>query len=146
MANDHPASTHNAPREIDLLLFHVAGVNMAVCTAQVDSIIGQAQAEQRGISSGMLNEILGMSETISRSSSNILLFRDGEETYGIGIGGLDSILPVKIGMIQLLPEILSCVSGTRPFWGVLPRGNDVVLLMDLYRLKGLISQRAETAA
>ena len=146
MADERPTGTRELPQEIDLLLFHAGGVNMAVEAAQVDAIISSEQAEQRAISVGVLSKLLGMGSASSAACSKVLLFRDNDETCGVGISGLDSILPVKIGTIQPLPELLSNVAGLRPFWGAITRGNNVVFLIDLFRLKSLISHRPEIFA
>jgi len=146
MADSSPLRSDEIPQEIDFLLFHSAGVHMAVEISQVEGIIGPAQAEQRGISFGMLNRILGTAGAASSARSKVLIFQDGDKTCGIGIDELNSILPIKIETIQPLPELLCSVAGVRPFWGAVPRGNEVVLLIDLFRLKSPISLPAETTA
>ena len=142
MQGDRVVLTTDVPQEIDLLLFHAAGVNMAVEAAQVEGIISREQAEQREISVGALSELLGMGSAAAPACPKVLLFRDKGETCGLGISGLDSILPVTIDTIQPLPELLSNVDGLQPFWGAITRGSDVVFLIDLFRLQSLISHRA----
>lgn len=141
MAEEVLAQTNDIPREFELLLFLSAGVNMAVDTAQVDGIISSEQAGQREIIVGALSGLLGMGPAAAIARSKVLVFRDGDETLGIGIDELDSIVMVKIDAIQPLPDILSHCAGSRLFWGVLPRGNTVVLIIDLIRLKDLIVGR-----
>ncbi|MGC2061375.1 MAG: chemotaxis protein CheW [Thermodesulfovibrionales bacterium] len=137
MVNDRQGEPCALPVELDFLMFCSAGVSMAVDAIQVDGIMSLEQAEQRGISVRILNEILGMGSVVSPASLKVLLYKDGEETCGVGVDDLDSIVPVPIGAIRLLPEPFLLSAGTRPFWGAVPRGNDVVLLIDLYRLKSL---------
>lgn len=146
MAEGGLAPHGQVPREIELLLFHSAGVNMAVETSQVDGIISSEQAAQRAIIFGALSGLLGMGGTASPASSKVLIFRDGDETYGIGIDELESIMPANLDAIQPLPDLLSSVAALRPFWGVIPRGNGVVLLIDFFRLKSLISRCLEITA
>ena len=143
MEDDSRAPACDVPREMEFLLFNTAGVHMAVDTDQVEGIIGSEQAGERAISGGALSGLLGMGPAAMAVRSKVILFRDGDETYGIGIDGIDSIIPLKIDDIQTLPELLSSMAGLRPFWGVFPRGDSVVLLIDLFRLKGLISLRSE---
>jgi len=146
MADDRPALTNDIPKEIDFLLFRAAGASMAVEAAQVEGIISREQAEQRAIKVGLLGRLLGADGAIVDAPSKVLLFRDGNETYGIGINALDTMVREKIGTLQPLPELLSHVEGLQPFWGVLPRENEVVLLIDLFRLKSLIGNQAEQFA
>ena len=146
MADDRPALRGDVPGEIDLLLFRSDDVNMAVDTDQVASIISAELAAQQAIQFEALSGLLGRPGAAAEATSKVLLFRDGEKTLGIGISELDSILSIKTDIIQPLPELLLHGGGLRPFWGVIPRGSAVVLLIDLFRLKGLITRRAETTA
>lgn len=146
MADENHDRADGIPRKIDLLLFNFAGMNMAVDADQVEGIISSEQAEERTIVVGGLSGLLGMGTTAVVARSKVLLFSDEEETYGLGIDGLDSIEHVNIGAIQPLPVLLSDLAGVRPFWGVIPRGNEVILLIDLFRLKGLLAGRSEIFA
>lgn len=143
MANERTGEAGSLPESLDFLMFCSAGVSMAVDASQVAGVVSPGQAGQCGISIGILSEILGMEGVIHPASLKVLLCRDGGDTYGIGVDRLESIVPVPIGAIRLLPAHLLSPAGPRPFWGALPRGKDVVLLVDLYRLRGLGSVPAE---
>lgn len=118
-------------------MFHAAGVKMAVETVRVDCIMSGEQAAQQGISSCRLNKVLGSAYETSPEPSTVILYKNGSETCGLGIDGLDEITTVPIRAIQPLPEPLSYFAGPRLFQGIVLHGNDVVLILDLYRLKSL---------
>ncbi|MBI5633960.1 MAG: chemotaxis protein CheW [Nitrospirae bacterium] len=138
--------TDRLPAEIDLLMFNSAGVKIAVDTVQVDGIMSLEQAEQHGVRSSTLNEILEPGIETSSNPSTIIICRDGGEAYGIKVDWLDAIVTVPVKAIQPIPEPLSYFTGPRMFWGAVLRGDDVVLLIDLYRLKGPKSYKAVPAA
>lgn len=125
------------PAEMEFLIFSAAGIKMAVDTGQVDCIMGFHQAEQQGVSSFGLSEILGLANETAPEPSTVILYRNGSGVCGLGIDRLDEIASVPIETIQPLPQPLSYFAGPRIFWGVVLRGNDAVLLIDLYRLKSL---------
>lgn len=131
-------------------MFSSAGVPMAVDATQVEGIMSLAQAEECGIAVVMLGDILGMRCETSPASLKVLLYKEeageGGETYGVGVDRLDSLVPVPIGALRLLPEPLLSHAGPRPFWGAIAQGKHVVLLIDLYRLKGLKPCKATAAA
>lgn len=134
------------PEEMELLMFNSAGTKMAIDTVQVDCIMSIQRAEQHGIEARPLSEILGLANETSPASSTVILFKNEVETYGLGVDRLDEITAVPIGTIQPIPELLSYFAGPRMFWGVVLRGNEVVLLIDLYRLKGLKPCKAALTA
>ncbi len=146
MIDDRKAETDGLPEEMDLLMFNSAGVTMAIDTVQVDCIMSSEQAEQNGIEALPLNEILGIRKATSPAPSTVILYKNGVEAYGLGVNGLEAIIAVPIGTIQPMPEPLSYFAGTQMFWGLVLRGNKVVLLIDLYRLKGLKSCKAAPTA
>jgi len=128
-------------------MFSSAGVPMAVDATQVEGIMSLAQAEECGIAVVMLRDILGMRFETSPAFLKVLLYKEeGGETCGVGVDRLDSLIPVPIGALRLLPEPLLSHAGPRPFWGAIAQGKHVVLLIDLYRLKGLKPCKATTAA
>jgi len=138
--------TDRLPAEIDLLMFNAAGVKIAVDTVQVGGIMSLEQAGQQGVRSSTLNEILELGKETSAAPSTVIICRDGGEVYGIKVDWLDAIVAVPVKAIQPIPEPLSFFTGPRMFWGVVLHGSDVVLLIDLYRLKGPKSYRAVPAA
>ncbi len=146
MVNDGRDETCTLPAEVDFLMFSAAGVRMAVDASQVDGIMSPGQAGEGGIAVRVLSEILGAEQAASPASQKILLYRDGGEACGIGVDSLDSIVPVPTGTIRLFTEPLLSQAGLRPFWGAVPQGKNVVLLIDLYRLKGLKSCKAGATA
>lgn len=137
MTNDNKAAASALPAEIELLLFNTAGITMAVDTYQIECIMSYKQAEQQGISFCRLNEIPGFADETSPASSTVILCNNGVEAYGLGVDRLDEIISVPIAAIQPMPEPLSNFAGPRLFWGIVPQGDDVILLIDLYRLKSL---------
>lgn len=138
----------NIPTEMDLLMFRAADINMAVDTVQVDSIVRCEQEEQYEGAFCTLNELLGLGKETSSVCSSVILFKNGngEETYGLRVNGLEAIITVPLKAIQPIPEPLAYFAGPRMFWGVLLQGDRVVLLIDLYRLKGLKSYKAVPTA
>jgi hypothetical protein len=146
MMNDGKVEADGLPTEMDLLMFNSAGVIMAVDTVQVDCIKSSEQAEQHGICSRALNEILGLGKEASPAFSTVILYKNGVEVYGLGVDELDAIVTVPTKAIQPIPAPLLYFSGPRLFWGVFLHGNNVVLLIDLYRLKGLKSYKAVATA
>ncbi len=134
------------PREIDFLVFQAAGVPLAVEASQVTGIVKSLQAAERGISVASLDEILRRSGRAAPAVKDVLLFCDGEKTWGLGIERLDSIQPVSIETIHLMPALLASSGGSGPFWGALIREDKVVLLIDLHRLITLFPCRAAQRA
>ncbi|MDP2157352.1 MAG: chemotaxis protein CheW [Nitrospirota bacterium] len=134
------------PSEIDLLMFNSTGVTMAVDTGQVDCIMNPEQAEQHGISFFTLNEILGLQKEPAPAASIVMLYKHEGKAYGLGVDRLDAIIAVSTRAIQPIPEPLSYFEGPRLFWGAVLHGNNVVLLVDLYRLKGRKSYKAAPSA
>ncbi|MBA4372715.1 MAG: hypothetical protein C0402_07595 [Thermodesulfovibrio sp.] len=138
---DRQAGPEGLPAELDFLMFSSAGVSMAVEAAQVEGILSPEAAELRGISCGLLSEILGMGCETTPASLRVLLYRDQSETCGVGVDRLESIVPLPVAALRLLPELLLSPAGQQPFWGAVVQGEDVILLIDLYRLKGLKSYK-----
>lgn len=136
--NDRKTEVDGLPAEIDLLMFNSAGLKMAVDTIQVDCIMNSEQAANHNIDIMTLNECLG-SENESSQASTVILYRNGVDLYGLRVEGLDTIITAPIQAIQPIPEPLSYFVKTRLFWGFVLRGNDVILLIDLFRLNCLKS-------
>ncbi|MHB8880564.1 MAG: chemotaxis protein CheW [Thermodesulfovibrionales bacterium] len=146
MTNDEDTAAAALPPEMDLLVFTAGGLKMAVDTGGVDCIMGPEEAQQLGVSFCTLNEILEPGKEDSPAARTVLLYRVGDEDRGLGVDGLDEIMTVPIGAIQPLPWPLSNFAGPRLFWGIVQRGSDLVLLIDLYRLNILKSCNAVTTA
>jgi hypothetical protein len=146
MATDPVPPAVPLSREIDLLLFEAAGAAMAVDASEVLGIVRAAEAEANGIPVATLDAMLTGSGSACPAHGSVLLFRDGDRISGLGVAELDSIQVVAIETIRLLPPLLASGDGPRPFWGVLPRGSGVVLLIDPHRLTGLTSPPAAEAA
>ncbi|TAN40367.1 MAG: hypothetical protein EPN25_07850 [Nitrospirae bacterium] len=146
MTNDETTGGGALPPEMDLLMFTAAGLKMAVDTFGVDCIMSSEEAQQLGVSFSTLNEIFGFGKEGSRAEKTVLLYKTGNEARGISVDGLDAIMTVPTGAIQPLPWPLSNFAGPRLFWGIVQRGSDLVLLIDLYRLNVLKSCNAVTTA
>jgi hypothetical protein len=142
MANDPVPGTAALPREVDFLLFGAAGVAIGVEASQVQGIVRASQAEASGIPVATLDGILARGGGASPTDGTVLVFRDGGGTSGLAVDGLDSMESVAIEAIRPLPQLLASGGGPKPFWGVLPRGPEVVLLIDLQRLAGLVHEAA----
>lgn len=119
---------------------------MAADAAQVEGIMNPGQAVQQGISFRRLSELLGTDCGPVPVSSKVLLCRDGQELVGFCVDALEAIGPLATEVLRLLPELLLRLPGARPFWGAFTRGKDVVLLIDLHRLKGLKSYKVAATA
>ena len=122
--------------EIELLVFSAAGITMAVDTAQVDCLISSERAELQGIPFVRLNDILSLGIK-SPAGSTVIQYRDKGEAYGLEADDLDEMITTPVMAIQPMPAPLSSFPGSQIFRGAVLRQNTVVLLIDLYRLKGL---------
>jgi len=121
--------------EIELLTFSIGGVKMAVDTAQIASMLKTGQAEEGGVRiRSLLEKIPFCSTEIDYRIPHVIVIKDEGEPYGVLIDRPEDIIRVSIDEIRPLPPVIASCSSSRAIWGAVLKGQDIILLIDFYRL------------
>jgi chemotaxis signal transduction protein len=120
--------------ELELLIFTVGGIAMAVDTAQVEEMLRPAEAERREVETRMFHENLFSGERASSySEPMVLMIREGPP-YGIVVDRPDEITKVPLQRIQPLPALIEKHALSKAVWGIALKDDKMIMLVDFYQL------------
>ncbi len=120
---------------LELLTFSIGGVKMAVDTAQVSEMLKIEHAADKGINICRIPEKIHFCvQLIGYSDPHVVVIKDVGEPYGVLIDLPEDIVRVSIDDIHTLPQALALSSTSKAIWGALPKDDNVILLLDLYKL------------
>lgn len=121
--------------DIQLLVFNIGGIKIGVDISQVAEMLEPEQAAERGLKiSRFSDEIPFREESVVYTSPKVLLVKNEKKPHGIVIDRPDDIISIAIDSIRFLPSVVACCSGTKAIWGAAVHCNDIILLVDFYKL------------
>ncbi|MDP2646411.1 MAG: hypothetical protein Q8P24_15845 [Desulfobacterales bacterium] len=143
--NGQPSQTNRCPEEIQVLTFTVMGVRMGVDTEQVAEVMEVDGAERRGLTVQRLHEKISFGKmAIQYHAPKAIMIKDHHEPYILVIDNPDHITVVSVRSIQAMPPLIAMNSATRLFWGAIAGNEEIVLLVDFSRIRGLTRRAMET--
>lgn len=135
MTGERDAAGAARPAEVQLLLFHAAGVALGVETAAVARVLDAGSARPPGAAGGALEELFAPLAAPARAPGKALLFKGRPSACTLEVDSLDEIVTIPTSALQPLPKPLAFFRGPRAFRGGIVRGDRVVLLVDADRLQ-----------
>ncbi len=123
------------PDELNLLVFTVGGVRMAVDTAQVDGIAHPDDVEIQDRETLGFHQIISFSYPVCYKAPWVLQVKDEAAPYGVMVDQPDEIVTVNADALQPLPCLIRAGGGPAAIWGAMVRADGTILLLvDLYKL------------
>lgn len=131
--DDQPGSENIRFEELQLLILNIAGIKFGVDMEQVSEIMELEQANQKEFSIVKFDENLPFRGlAVTYKLPKVLLLKD-EFSSTILIEQPEDMVSISIDSVQPLPPLLACRKAS-PIWGVTLLDDEVVLLVDCYRL------------
>lgn len=124
------------PDEIQILVFTVMGVRMGVDTSQIEEMLEMDQAVSRGLSASPFHEELSFGpSSATYFAPKVITLKDQRRPLSMVIDQPDEITNVPVASIQPIPALIAARSGaSRAIWGAVVSREDVILLVDLFKL------------
>lgn len=130
---DQPGSGNIRFEELQLLILNIAGVRFGVDMEQISEIIELEQANQKEFNIVKFDENLSFRGlAVTYKSPKVLLLKD-EFSSAILVEQPEDMVSISIDSVQPLPPLLACQKAF-PIWGATLLDDEVVLLVDCYRL------------
>lgn len=128
-----PGEAPGRPRTLNLLRFEVGGACFAVESSQIAALL--PFPGPGGSSAAWFHQALAYAETPTYRAP-VLAVVPVEEgpPRQLVMDALDELLDVGLDEIQPFPPLIEPFALRKGLWGVLPRGRQTVLLVDLRRL------------
>lgn len=121
-------------KKLQVFTFNARGVDMAVDITQIDRVLDVDEAVERGL------KIKSFHESISfhggTAISKVFMIKD-EIPFGILIDKPGSIVSVPFDSLRPLPPLLSDSRSPMAIWGAALINDEVLLLVDFYKLRDL---------
>jgi len=122
-------------KEIDLIIFKIMGVVLGIDIEQISQIREPDHVEAEDVNIFAFHQKIPFRENkVLYKSPKILFIKDEWPASGIIIDQPEEIISIKTGSIQPLPQLIKKFNRSTPIWGVVPRGEEIILLIDLCRL------------
>lgn len=130
--------------ELQLLTFSINGTRMGVDTSQISEMMEQEEAEARGMTILKFSDEVPFRETdFAYVSPKVLKIKNTDSPAGVVIDQAEDITSVSVSSIRPLPYLVEISNRTKTIWGVAVMDNDIILLVDFYKLKCVpLSSRA----
>ncbi|MBF0558864.1 MAG: hypothetical protein HQL08_08800 [Nitrospirae bacterium] len=127
---------NTCPDELELLVFIMMGVMMAVDTAQIAGMLKPEEAQRRGVVATGLHQSLHFRDvTVRYEDPHVLLIRNDGDLRGIVIDRPQEIVSAKIDDVRPMPSLLAAAGGSKSLWGAFLRGDECIMLIDFYKLQ-----------
>jgi chemotaxis signal transduction protein len=125
---------HHDSGALNLLLFSVGGVCFGCDADQVADIAAFNDADSGGLV--WFHEIVGYGgRAVTYQSPTIITIRTGNASpFRVIIDSMEEITEFNQADINVFPELMEPFALRMGMWGVLPRHNALVLLIDFQRL------------
>lgn len=119
---------------LNLFLFAVGGVHFAVDAEQATGMVPYAGEEADDLF--WAHEELGFGTTpVSYQTPTIVTIRtSGTRSYRVVIDSMEDIEEVNRNDIRLFPELLEPAALRNGMWGIVVKGDRMILLVDFKRL------------
>ncbi len=124
------------PGEVHLLVFTVQGVHLAADTSQIEEILEVGEAAARGHRIHPIHEELSFGAgPVSYKAPKVIIIKDRLNPEAAMIDRPDHIAGVTVDSIQGLPPLIAFrPDSSRAIWGALVNHDEVILLLDLFKL------------
>ena len=119
-------------RKLQVFTFNAHGVDMAVDIAQIDRVLDVDEAVERGLKIKSFYE--GISFHGRTAISKVFMIKD-EIPFGILIDKPGGIVSLPFDSLRPLPALLSDSRCPKAIWGAALMNDEVVLLVDFYKLR-----------
>ncbi len=120
---------------IESLVFKISGITFGIDTNSISKMITLEKARHEKILSCWFHEkILFSGKKVSYKRPRILLAKSGQLHSGIIIDQPENIIQLTDSDIRPLPEFIKMFSGTAPIRDIVLKDEELILLVDLYRL------------
>ncbi|MBI4691591.1 MAG: chemotaxis protein CheW [Nitrospirae bacterium] len=126
---------YNNYQELQILTFNIGGVNMAVDTTQIGRMLEIDEAVERNLKIERLDDRISFYDiAVIYSAPKVLMIND-KMPFGVVIDKPDDIISVPIDSLRPLPALISDSKCPKAIWGVALMNDEVVLLIDFYKLQ-----------
>jgi hypothetical protein len=120
---------------LNLVLFSVGGVFFGMDGDQVAGVSDYGTAVEADLL--WFHEAIGYGKrSVEYRAPTIATIRTGQGPRRVIIDSMENIAEFRTDEIDLLPALLEPFALRRGIWGILPRGDNLVLLVDMDRLLG----------
>jgi chemotaxis signal transduction protein len=122
-------------QDIEILIFSVMGIKLGVDTAQVNAILEMDQASGRDLPVTDIDNLITLCvEPVVYKSPKVLLVKRHSSTLAIKVDRVEEIELVRLDRIQPMPVLIEKCMGTKAIWGSVADGDEIILLIDFYKL------------
>lgn len=136
--NENTALQPHCPDELQVLTFTLMGVKMGIDTGQIVELMEPDEAEARGWKPFRLSDRLALrGGTAAEHSAKVLLTGKEGTPMAVTIDRPDAILSIPLDDLQPLPRLIASCGGSRAVWGAVVRNDELILLVDLYKLSAV---------
>ena len=133
-------------REIEILVFNVMGIRLAVETSQVSGIMDLEHTVDRDVPVFGIPDLLKINfGHVSYKSPKVLLVKCDSSIIGIVVDRLEKVEALGLERIHPMPVLIEKCNGAKAIWGSVVDGDEVLLLIDFYKLP-CCSPSAESGA
>lgn len=129
-------NNYNLDDEIEFLVFNINGIRFGVETGQISGILKTDDEELKDFKVSWFHEKLSFRDKyVQYREPRVLIIKDGETT-GIIIDNMEDIIKITTDSILPIPKLIEICSDSGTIWGATIRDNEIILLVDFYKLKG----------
>ena len=122
-------------KEIDFMIFRIMGVVLGIDIEQISQIREPDHVWAKNVNIFAFHQKIPFrGKKVLYKSPKILFIKDKWPASGIIIDQPEEIIRIKTGSIQPLPLLIKRFNRSTPIWGAVPKGEEIVLLIDLCRL------------
>jgi chemotaxis signal transduction protein len=133
--NENAARQPPGPDELQVLTFTLRGVKMGIDTCQIVELMEPDEAEARGWKPFRLSDRLALrGANAAEHSAKVLLTGKEGTPMAVTIDRPAAILSIPLDDLQPLPRLIASCGGSRAVWGAVVREDELILLVDLYKL------------
>ena len=142
--NENTARQPRCPDELQVLTFTLMGMKMGIDTGQIVELMEPDEAEARGWKPFRLSDRLALrGRTADGHSVKVLLTGKEGTPMAVTIGPPAAILSIPLDDLQPLPRLIATCRGSRAVWGAVVMNDEIILLVDLYKLPAGRPQKGE---
>lgn len=136
MAND-AAALRPACVNIEVLVFSLRGITLAIDGEQVDRLMALEEADRENLALEWLHRKFNFAENeVNYKQPRVITLAGNENLVGLVIDQPHDFMTVGIEAIRPLPAIFKKRQALQPFWGAYLDNNKIILLIDFFKLVG----------
>ncbi len=121
--------------ELRILIFDIGGVRLGIDTEAISEIRRADQTDRRGAELFRFEERFSFRENVVYKSPMAIYIKDENRKFAILIEHPEDVgLPISIDEICPIPPLIRCCYADSPFWAAAVKDENIILLVDPYRL------------